>query len=94
MAKKNSNTAPATKEAPSICAVQHSADAMPKRRTTAKIKAVAPPPKDVMTAGEVRILAAYRKADDFTRKIYLGGLEKWVDDHPIKRPAAPLLRLV
>jgi hypothetical protein len=94
MAEKNSNTAPATKEAPYICAVQHSNDVRPKRRMAAKIRAVPPTPNDVVTADEARLIAAYRGADYFTQRIYLRGLERGAEDNQLKRHAVPRLRIV
>jgi hypothetical protein len=94
MAEKNSNTAPATKEAPSICAVQHSNDVKPKRRMAAKIRAVPTTPKDVMTADEARLLTAYRGASDRARQIYILALEMEANRQLLKRRALPRLHLV
>lgn len=94
MAEKNSNTAPGFQEVALIVAAKNNIEASPKRPRAARIKAVPPTPKDMMTADEVRLLAAYRGASDFWQRVYLRALEVNAEDHQLTRRAVPRLRLV
>ena len=82
MAEKNSITAPALHEVSFIGASQDNAEAKPKRRRAAKIKAVPPAPVNVINLQEVRSARVAGKAStEKQEKEYFGPA---IDDDTMK----------
>ena len=91
MADKNSSTAPVPHEVPFIGASQDNAEAKPKRRRAAKIKAVPPAPAIGLTGDEMRVAMLYRSMDDRRRWEMLQLAEMQAARH--QRHVASKLRL-
>lgn len=98
MADKNSSIAPARYEVPLIGAKQDSAEAKPKRRQAAKIKAVPPAPASPdarprdLAPVELELLAAYAGMTPWARDKLMFSARDYLGMWPINR--APALRLV